>query len=171
VRVFAGRFERLLRDSLREQLAERVFVGVVAAITDDRERFVAELRERLPAHPTGGHAVAGRRGDGELGELGMAGRDRLGDGNLLGVNAVGVVGVLDVAADDNGAVSRPESGADAIRRVGGVGVRQCRPRPLDEWIDHTDYAASNGHIGWRSVWMWWVCGQPAWDTATATQPP
>jgi len=110
-------------DRIRQEFAEFVGSGApVAVLADDLELLGAELRERLAAHAAGSDAVACCRGDSDAFERLVAVTDRVAKRYLLGVEAVRVVRVLDVATGVHRAVCRPERCADIVLGVGRVRV-------------------------------------------------
>jgi len=103
-------------------------LAAVAGVEDGRA-VVAELGEGLAAGAAGhgGCAVEVGDGDGEQADARTVFDDGAGDGGLLGAAGEAVAAVFDVAAGDDGAICKQESGADAepgVRRVRVLGGRE-----------------------------------------------
>src|SRR5699024_3669124 len=105
-----------------------------ALVAEHPKVVVAELREALAAHSTGEDAVALGGGDREAREVVVAVLDRFGERDLLSVEAVRVVGVLDVTAEKDRSVRRFERRSDLILRVGDVCARRRVTGAVDEFV-------------------------------------
>ncbi len=99
-----------------------------------RQLLGGELGEDLQTETARGRWGPGVGDHRERLDLERSRRHGAADGDSLGAHRRAEAPVLDVAADKDPSVRRPDGGSHPETTVGGVGVLACAPGSVDQWL-------------------------------------